>query len=765
LWTLGVLSAGAGLWGLRWTVDKVRARELNGDLAGVLSFGFSGIGLVLGAASLIVSWHAYRADRAEHAAGSTPGGIADDLVSAVRTQWEAEARVRRLNDPYPLPVSWRPAEADLIEDWDLLCRQAVRGGCEPGAARTPAALAGADAEIAEVFTQRAPGRRLLVLGEPGAGKSMLLLTLLLGLLDQRPPGGPVPVIFPLASFNPAQQDLKAWMAERLNADYPGLRAPARTPHSGLSLADLLLRERLVLPLLDGFDELPEDLRPRALHALNEAMPPGNSFVLAGRSDEYRAALHPTTGVPVRLTATAGIQLLPLTASVAADYLERDAGGTGTVSADRWSPVVEQLRVPGSALAQVLVTPLMLFLARTIYNPRPGETSAALPDPAELCDRQRLPTPARLRAHLLDAYLPAAYRPHPQYPCPWDPDRAQRAFASLAAHLMDNLAGTTDIAWWQLHRAIPRLRHFVITSVVVATSAVLSPALYLGLNAAGIWSESALYGAWSLAMMDVFSWVPKIPEALGIHACTNFCDSSTGRTTALAVTAIIAVLVNLAASLGVHRFPARRMSCSPSPTTLLLGIALGTLVGGFAGLADSLSAGTAWGATTVAVVLVLGTIRSTPADLTMRPHPAGLLADDRRTALTVVLFICFTGAFVIAPGIRTGTQYVQGRSPDEIFSFFLLPWLYMGALVGLTVGIALALHHTAWGPYTVARLHRARAWGVPFNTVAFLKDAHEHRGVLRQVGAVYQFRHLELQQRLAHQHQNQSHPSPCGTAAP
>ncbi len=32
----------------------------------------------------------------------------------------------------------------------------------------------------------------------------------------------------------------------------------------------------------------------------------------------------------------------------------------------------------------LATPLMLSLAREIYNPRPGEHAGKLPDPAELC---------------------------------------------------------------------------------------------------------------------------------------------------------------------------------------------------------------------------------------------------------------------------------------------------------------------------------------------------------------------------------------------
>jgi hypothetical protein len=33
---------------------------------------------------------------------------------------------------------------------------------------------------------------------------------------------------------------------------------------------------------------------------------------------------------------------------------------------------------------------------------------------------------------------------------------------------------------------------------------------------------------------------------------------------------------------------------------------------------------------------------------------------------------------------------------------------------------------------------------------FLADAHQHHGVLRQTGAVYQFRHLDLQRRLTTQ---------------
>jgi hypothetical protein len=46
--------------------------------------------------------------------------IADEFAIAVRAQWETEILVRRLNDPYPLPVRWVAADATLSDRWDLV---------------------------------------------------------------------------------------------------------------------------------------------------------------------------------------------------------------------------------------------------------------------------------------------------------------------------------------------------------------------------------------------------------------------------------------------------------------------------------------------------------------------------------------------------------------------------------------------------------------------------------------------------------------------
>ena len=78
---------------------------------------------------------------------------------------------------------------------------------------------------------------------------------------------------------------------------------------------------------------------------------------------------------------------------------------------------------------------------------------------------------------------------------------------------------------------------------------------------------------------------------------------------------------------------------------------------------------------------------------------------------------------------------------------------VGVEVGVEVGVgrgvrrlveyhenvmAVVLAHLGW----LAFRHR-----LPWSLMGFLADAHQ-RGVLRQVGVVYQFRHIDLQHRLA-----------------
>jgi hypothetical protein len=53
----------------------------------------------------------------------------------------------------------------------------------------------------------------------------------------------------------------------------------------------------------------------------------------------------------------------------------------------------------------------------------------------------------------------------------------------------------------------------------------------------------------------------------------------------------------------------------------------------------------------------------------------------------------------------------------------------------------------WGPWLIARCWLALRGHLPWNLMSFLDDAHS-RGVLRQSGGVYQFRHARLQEYLS-----------------
>lgn len=68
-------------------------------------------------------------------------------------------------------------------------------------------------------------------------------------------------------------------------------------------------------------------------------------------------------------------------------------------------------------------------------------------------------------------------------------------------------------------------------------------------------------------------------------------------------------------------------------------------------------------------------------------------------------------------------------------------------LGLAIVFAISINRTEWPSYQLTRWRLALHHQLPWSLMDFLSDAYR-RGVLRQAGAVYQFRHVELQHRLA-----------------
>lgn len=112
---------------------------------------------------------------------------ADQLAVAVGVQWRREEELRRVHTPFPLPVRWHAAPAELMDHLANVGR--VPAGVPAGRLE----LAGELGRVVETY-RCIPSQRLVVLGRAGSGKTVLALRFVLDLLDRRGPGEPVPVV-------------------------------------------------------------------------------------------------------------------------------------------------------------------------------------------------------------------------------------------------------------------------------------------------------------------------------------------------------------------------------------------------------------------------------------------------------------------------------------------------------------------------------------------------------------------------------------------
>ena len=797
---LGVLAL------LRFLPDTLLAQF--DKLSSIGNLLVSVVSLVVGVVGL---WQA----KAQSPVPQTQGQVAEQLASAVRRQWESEAEVRRLNDPYPLPVSWEPAPDHLFVNWESNKFAARTGagsrrdptgltGDPPGWASTPSELCGTNNELVDVVSRRVPTRRLVVLGEPGAGKTILLVRLVLDLLDNRASiDSRVPVLVSLASWNPADQDLLPWLKQTMTTDNPWLRQPAPNEAPGITCVDMLLDGHKILPILDGLDEIPDAVRASAIEKINDWL--GSSMktqlVLSSRLDEYETLVQASKVAGAKLTASAGVIVRDLDADDIKNYLERDAGDDAA-AVDRWSPVVALLG-KGGPVDLALRTPLMVGLARTIYNPRVGEPIQNVKDPRggepiqnvkdphELCRTEDFPDHHAVERHLFDGFIPASYRKHPDKTkrCPWKTADAERWLRNLARHLGDPSAdssdgparraplGRTDLAWWELHASV--------SPWLIGVTAAVVPGLAVGL-AAG-------YGR-SLGIGLGVGLLLGVAVSVILHR-----RSTGGPVAGIAMGATFAVLGAVVGglvgqSVGMGRGPAGGLvgavgvGLGVGPIGGLLGGALGGFFGGLgvgftasmapgvpAGIVDGLGGGVA-----AALILVLAG-RPTPArglrgldwsrktflwvpaiaagavagiGLGMTAGPvaglAGALAGfclgllnpdaDLRAATSPRVALVRDRLTFLTFGLASGATVFAGAS--------LAVAPIVGVAGGITVGLVFGCLQAAWGKYTIARYWLALRRQIPWRLMTFLVDAHEKRGVLRQVGAVYQFRHADLQRHLA-----------------
>lgn len=161
----------------------------------------------------------------------------------------------------------------------------------------------------------------------------------------------------------------------------------------------------------------------------------------------------------------------------------------------------------------------------------------------------------------------------------------------------------------------------------------------------------------------------------------------------------------------------------------IGLMLGLVVGVVAGLGNGFRDGLLAALAGFAAGLVAGGVSAVPGNLAEAASPMTVLKRDRRTAFGLAGMIVF--AVVVAAGLVSGLTAQVG----------------LGLGFGLLSGLLISVEQTAWPSYALARASLALHRKLPWSLMAFLADAYD-REILRQVGSVYQFRHIDLQRHLA-----------------
>ena len=586
-----VAIAGVTIW-LIYVVWRSPRRD---DLA---TFGSFVAAIAVVAAALTARTWEIRARQARSTLSAAElDQLSDLFAGSVKDQWTRAAADRGLLQPDPIPVQWKRSSLPVAGP-SAAAVGSRRFTPLPGlpAAGQQRLRGGRISDLHAVYGGLGSGR-LVISGAPGSGKSGAAVLLVLAAVKHRElvsdadrPQVPVPVMFTFHGWDPGTQPVQDWLAGRLQQTYPLLAG-----RSGARKAAGLLAAGKVAVILDGLDEIHEQLRPVALQALNQQA--HFRLVVLTRSAEMAAAA--SQGL---LHGAAALELEPIDPGTAASYLTHAQRHPAPAA---WRELTSRLRgQPDSSLAQALRSPLTLTLVRDTYQG--GDDSHELLD---FCDaRDGGVSSEEIVDHLLDRVLPAAYAQRPGGAPPrYDLPTADHALRCLASRM--NQDGTRDLQWWHVCDWAPSAPRSIATGLVFGLAV-------------------GLVGA--LAVRVTFGLIVGISAAIGFGLVARFRErapSQIGPRPLRQAFRPASVPAGLAAGL-----PA--------------GLAVGLPVGLAAGLAGGLAAGLAFG-------LTMGLIFARGPDNAAPHSPLTAWHGSRVVGLATGLAAGFTGG--IAVGLAGGLE--------------------------------------------------------------------------------------------------------------
>ena len=305
---------------------------------------------------------------------------------------------------------------------------------------------------------------LLVLGEPGAGKTTTVLELARDLIARarESAGEPAPVVLALSTWRGQHKNLFDWLVSELGLRY---QVPKRVARGWLE------EGRLVL-ILDGLDEVTADRRPACVEAINafEQTHPPPGLAVTCRVVEYDA-------LTVKLRLRSAICLQPLTPVQIDRYFQ--AAGTSLAS-------LRQALQDDTGLRDLARSPLMLSVMTMAWREAPAGTTAPF---------AAAQTPEELRHRLFDAYVQAALRRRGKASGGYPPDQTLTWLTWLARRMKEHghtlfaieqlQPGWLDGAWRQFS--------YFAGSRLLGTSGLVLPFVIM----AGTWKLALTLGGLAL----------------------------------------------------------------------------------------------------------------------------------------------------------------------------------------------------------------------------------------------------------------------------
>ncbi|MFE7077418.1 NACHT domain-containing protein [Streptomyces sp. NPDC057620] len=599
---------------------------------------------------------------------------------------------------------------------------------------SPETTEGTGHAVAAGLRDRSPSGQLVVVGGPGMGKSVMLHQIARELVADSSRGGRIPVVFPLATWNPQLVTLTDWMHICLRESHKELVTSLSRSGGAAALDQLLER---CLPVLDGFDEIPRNLRELAQQQLNTFCGP---VILSIRADAHEQALASRALLPDAVL----LRIQPLGAENARVYLadERKHGRAAT----RWKQHFESLdadhgscgngcRGNGStsrdcqlsAVLPYLDSPLMLWLAGIVYAGSAADRAGTGQDATALAsgDADHEEVAEQLLSKLVHAMFFRALgnpeREGADRAKRTDPEAAERWLCFLAAGLPEQ--GDREIGWWKITGLAP----VRTIGAVIATAAGLLlgllnhvlPHLVLcvvhGLLF-GLLFGACYGGAYSARRA---SWAGRAAGRYGYGGAVAGTDTDPTLyrrhvRDGLMQILCLAVPVVLVAPDSVGE-----------PLALSASLAAGSVSAAVVGMAG--------GEVTARVLRHFGKFDATVAGA-RAPTPAEAVRRDGFATLcfAILSFMVCAGALMVAMPRLNGSG---------------VPSMACGALAST---VTACLMFNAWPGYRVAHAWLAASEDLPWEFMAFLGEAHR-LGVLRQHSISYIFRHDRLAEVLAERH--------------